>query len=227
MNVVADIQDFFTSSNHSKSFTQTLSALRAAYERVEQHQLDMEYLRQQFERLNQQMPQIPAQVETSDIRSPWLNQPPSLHFSSFGPVTAANASQAFGTPSASQSQDRQPLYQKETQTETTLFEDPFRPSIQQYTLFGEPKEDGEDDRQPRNFDFSQMEPTSPGVVGDRIFANQRHGKMDEEATEENVMFPYRLTVSEYNPSSYQGKPFWITCHYCGHCSIWVSLKKDC
>ena len=207
-NVMAEIQDFFNASNHNDSYTQTLSALRTAYERIEQHQLDMEFLRQQFERLNQTSNQHPQQPSSSNInglefRSPWRDQPSSLHFSSFGVANDGKVSNVFDTPNTT----TQPQFQKETQTETTLFEDPFRPVIQQYRLFGEPcNEEEKDNKDTKEFDFDQaMEPTSPGVVGDRGFTYKHKPQEDEMREEDDVMFPYRLRVSEYNPLSYQGK----------------------
>lgn len=194
-SVMAEVQDFFNSSNYNESYQQTLNALRNSYERIEQHQLDMEYLRQQFERLNQAQPtnQTPfggggggGTANASDFRSPWPN-PPSLHFSSFGGVSNSNA----------QAESSKQIFQKETQTETSLFDEPFKPSIQQYTLFGEaPESTGND----QGFDIDTLnEPTSPGIVGDRSFTHQEREEVDVEE-----LFPYRLKISEYNPLSYQG-----------------------
>lgn len=158
----------------------------------------MEFLRQQFEKLNQPG----AGPSAADFRSPWPN-PPSLHFSSFGGGAEAAHSLDPEDRLAShlQSVDKS-LFQKETQTETSLFDDPFKTSIQQYSLFGG---DGSTNEPGSGADFNfnpVLEPTSPGVVGDRSFTQQQQQQQDEDVAE---MFPYRLRVSEYNPLSYQGK----------------------
>lgn len=181
----------------------------------------MEYLRQQFERVmypsHQQQEQMSQSLNVeadSDLHSPWQNDPSSLHFSSFGPPTTFDSPAGKYAARASQQNQKRGLFQKETQTETTLFEDPFRSSFQQYRLFGEPKdEESESKLQQRNYDFTDViEPTSPGVVGDRHFTGeqQRHYQQQQQQqsaddVSDDVMFPYRLRVSEYNPLSYQGK----------------------
>jgi len=199
--VLGELQDFFNSSNYNQSYQQTLSSLRNTYERIEQHQLDMEFLRQQFEKLNEptDRPVPTVRPSATDYRSPWPN-PPSLHFSSFGGggAEAAHSLDPDGRLTSHQQSIDKSLFQKETQTETSLFDDPFKASIQQYSLFG-----GDDANEPGGggeFNFNPvLEPTSPGVVGDRSFTHQQQ---EEDVAE---MFPYRLRVSEYNPISYQGK----------------------
>lgn len=185
---MSEIQDFFASSNYNQSYQETLSSLRSTYERIEQHQLDMEFLRQQFEKLNQ-----PPTV--TDFQSPWPN-PPSLHFSSFG-----------GDRTSANTAANKSIFQKETQTETTLFEEPFKSSIQQYSLFGgDDNGDADIDIPQDDFSFNPvLEPTSPGVVGDRnIHPQQSQFQRDLGDEEAMNMFPYRLRISEYNPLSYQG-----------------------
>eukprot|EP00111_Clytia_hemisphaerica_P016549 TCONS_00049043-protein len=107
----------------------------------------------------------------------------------------------FGGDRTSSAADK-PLFQKEAQTETSLFGEPFKPYVQQYSLFGENGAEGASaaENQPQDdFPFNPVivDPTSPGVVGDR--AQQKERADDEILT----MFPYRLRVSEYNPLSYQ------------------------
>lgn len=199
-SVMSEIQDFFASSNFNQSHQETLSSLRSTYERVEQHQLDMEFLRQQFEKLNQPTGLAASRLNQTDFQSPWPN-PPSLHFSSFG-------GEPGGAAAASANNDK-PLFQKTTQTETSLFEDPFKTSIQQYSLFGGDGT-GEADVDNPHGDFSfnpVLEPTSPGVVGDRTTHHPHHEHMQRELGDEETleMFPYRLRISEYNPLSYQGE----------------------
>ena len=193
-NVVSEIQDFFASSNYNQSYQETLSSLRSTYERIEQHQLDTEFLRQQFEKLNQPTSATATSIPV-DFQSPWPN-PPSLHFSSFG-----------GEETSANTAANRSLFPKETQTETSLFEEPFKHSIQQYSLFGaDGTGEADVDNPQEDFSFNPVvEQTSPGVVGDRN--NHQHQDQfqqdlaDEQAIE---MFPYRLKISEYNPLSYQG-----------------------
>lgn len=198
-----EIRQFFERSTLNQSYQQTLDALKTCYDRVEQHQLDMEYLKRQFESLNQ--PSYPA---ATDYRSPWPN-PPSLHLSSFGGVNNEikpdESKHEFATsiPSCLKSMSGFP---KSTQTETTLFEDPFKPSIQPYTLFGETSLDAglsPNRKEQDDFTFEPVpDPVSPGTIGERIFQ-----QFEDNANEEEPSIPFRLRMSEYNPLSYQGGNF--------------------
>lgn len=141
-------------------------------------------------------------ILTYFYRSPWSEAAP-LHLSSFMPgnTTERKLHEAGSTTG---SHAEQPVFQKETQTDTTLFEDPFKTSIQPYTLFGgdtsmegnkSPTKKNDEDF---NFAPNIIDAISPGAIGDRSFANQ---------FEQEVAVPYRLRMSEYNPLSYQGMFF--------------------
>ena len=61
-----NLESFFAGP-YNESFQQTLQTLRTCYERVEQHQLDVEYLRQQFETLNATAT-LPTNTTATDFR---------------------------------------------------------------------------------------------------------------------------------------------------------------
>ena len=188
------VKEFFERTNYSENFALTLNSLQTCFERVQQHQADMEYIHQQFSQL------IASSTQLMDYRSPWPN-PPTLHLSSFG-VNGGDGSNNKREKSLKQASSNP----KETQTDTSLYDDlDFKiANAQPYSLFGETLIEGGlkpniEERMQRsqskeNFGLtSAIDAKNPVLTGDQgLYLNQ------------NLPFPYQLRMSEYNPLSYQG-----------------------
>ena len=205
------MRDFFQIGNRLDKIKQTLSILHTCSDRIEQHKLEMEYLQHQFSLLD-----IHSQENNNrkvDLTLPSKDSPHISLLNNPG-ESEMKSSAALFNPTQSMLDVFKPKklsFQKGTQTHSTQHQEPFRPTIQPYTLYGEEisgtRSGSPSDKNDNGFLCRPVvEQTSQGAVRD----NHSIHMVDEQYSgqcnsEDNIAYPYQLKLSDYNPLSYQGK----------------------
>ena len=190
---------------------QTRCILHTCADRMEQHKLEMEYLQYQFSLLD-----LHLQENSNRKVDPKLPTKDSPHVSLLKNPgeTEMKANAALFNSAQSMLDVFKPKklsLQKGTQTDCTQYQEPFRPTIQPYSMCVEEIDgtrSGSPDNKKSNGFLCRpvIEQTSQGAVRDD---NSIH-TVDEQYSgqhnnEDNIVFPFQLKLSDYNPLSYQGK----------------------
>ncbi|XP_065668870.1 pericentriolar material 1 protein isoform X3 [Hydra vulgaris] len=180
-DILMSLKEYFETTNYNENFAVTLNTLQTCFERVQQHQADMEYIHQQFSQL------IAPSAQLMDYRSPWL-KPPSLHLSSFGDNSAVKSEHVLNNP-------------KETQTVNS---ENKGTNVQPFNLFDEKLIDRcltpNNEERTRLTNAKESFGLACSIDNKNSFMTEQHGLNHNQS----LPFPYQLRMSEYNPLSYQG-----------------------